>query len=128
MTPPPPQMTSSTNNKTYFPEPAWLNITQCLMELRPPLPLFPHPTAWALTEAGLNFHGNKGFFHSDERFKDGHPDEALFHARLWDTQLNHYSLELDEFGDEIGFGPNQPQLEALLYITGSPDLELLGWD
>ncbi len=99
-------MTSSTNNEKYLPEPAWLNITQFLIPKKTPLPLFPHPTAWALTESGLNFHGgpdgNRGFYHDWERWdKNGHPDKDIFNKFLWNLPYNEQE---SEFGDDIGFG------------------------
>ena len=105
-------MTSSTNNEKYLPEPAWLNITQFLIPKKTPLPLFPHPTAWALTESGLNFHGNKGFFHSDDRFKAGHLDGDVYQWRIFEKELAW--TEKDGFGDAIA----DKTIEHLQIILG----------
>ncbi len=32
------------------------------------LPLFPTPSAWALTEAGFNYFGTTKFYHDEKRF------------------------------------------------------------
>jgi len=125
-----PQMTSSKQDN-YIPEPAWDNIKAFMMPEKHELPLFPHPTAWALTESGLNWyapHGNL-FYHNEERFQPllhpsqfgEHPDLQIATQRLIALENWLYDLTEDEFGGEIGFGADpdlQQGIEELHMVGG----------
>ena len=120
-------MTSTTNENNYFPEPAWDNIKAFMMPEKHDLPLFPHPTAWALTESGLNWYAPNGnlFYHDEERFiKKGaenmfgeHPDIRIHTQRLIALENWLYDLTEDEFGDEIGFGADPDLADGVEALT-----------
>ena len=113
-------MTSTTNENNYFPEPAWDNIKAFMMPEKHELPLFPTPSAWALTESGLNFYAANGreFYYDEERFlKKGatnyygeHPDIGIQTERTCLMENWYYNTNEDENGDEHGFGAD-PELE-----------------
>lgn len=130
-TPPPPQMTSTTNENNYFPEPAWDNIKAFMMPEKHELPLFPHPTAWALTESGLNWYAPHGkiFYHDEERFFKKadpmfgeHPDIHIQTQRVVALENWLYdTTKCDDCCDEIGFGADpelQDGIESLWMTSG----------
>ena len=124
--PPPPQMTSTTQDN-HFPEPAWDNIKAFMMPEKHELPLFPHPTAWALTESGLNWYApnGKSFYHDEERFiKKGaenafgeHPDIRIQTQRVVALENWLYDLTECECGDEIGFGADPELAENMEWLA-----------